>query len=519
VAARSTLHAFGILVSAVMAVGCSDSPSSRPIPLQEWPAAIAAASCDALEPCCDADGNPFDQAGCEGLLRGWLPPPGARVAYDAEAASRCVARVRDARATCGMVDAESAPECGEVFQPTVEVGDECTTLEECRPSEPGRFATCVERGPGEPTVCAELDPFVRLGAGERCGLTCSTENGGAFCLILFAPRGACYRDDGLTCSTTTGVCEPLGGLDDPCDVEGLGFGSTCHEDLICEDTGCTEPGSCFGKCATGRPVGSPCEPNHTQCRAHSVCGLLGCSGEEPATDGSSPGCSFACTALPGTGEPCSLDFPSPPCEFPLFCSSTSQLCEPPLPSGSPCSESDVCETPLVCVTDTGTCEPSRDVGERCSHDFECLTGHCSADTPGFASSAATREEGRCLERPRTNPFLCSPAAIATPTPAPTAGVEAQALGRAPFGNHCSGRQSPVDVLQKAARTFFRLPTTPTVQNRYCVAPAWLEPSHAPFAASGEHVFLKPDPVLLPTTVTSTWTWARSDAPTFTAVQE
>ena len=182
--------------------------------------ARAAALCDSREPCCRESGVGFDRSQCienlpsEGAestaaaISSVDPATAAQTAlkirYDPAKAAECIASLRRP-ATCLGVDVAAAQQnvggdpCFEVYSPTLEPGEICTSPGECIGFPD---AGCIPAGPEGPLVCHVPEAPVRAGSGELCGGECD----GVLCgQSFFARPGLCHSEDGLYCSFATGV--------------------------------------------------------------------------------------------------------------------------------------------------------------------------------------------------------------------------------------------------------------------------------------------------------------------------
>jgi len=213
--------------------------------------ARAAALCDSREPCCRESGVGFDRSQCienlpsEGAestaaaISSVDPATAAQTAlkirYDPAKAAECIASLRRP-ATCLGVDVAAAQQnvggdpCFEVYSPTLEPGEICTSPGECIGFPD---AGCIPAGPEGPLVCHVPEAPVRAGSGELCGGECD----GVLCgQSFFARPGLCHSEDGLYCSFATGVCEERVALGDSC----LAYSSACGPDAHC-DSSCPFP--------------------------------------------------------------------------------------------------------------------------------------------------------------------------------------------------------------------------------------------------------------------------------------
>jgi hypothetical protein len=122
-----------------------------------------------------------------------------------------------------------------------------------------------------------------------------------------------------------------------------------------------------------------------------------------------PGNSFCapnqkCTALPGSGQPCS----SMGCAENLFCSGTT--CQPQLGQNSPCTSQQQCQTPLFCDFNQPTpiCTERGAGGDPCTGSGSCLSGQCIPGTCAGTNNSCftdTQCNGHCAD---DNSFCTQP---------------------------------------------------------------------------------------------------------------
>ncbi|MEZ4294654.1 MAG: Dickkopf N-terminal cysteine-rich domain-containing protein [Polyangiaceae bacterium] len=104
-----------------------------------------------------------------------------------------------------------------------------------------------------------------------------------------------------------------------------------------------------------------------------------------------------CAALPGDGEPCTLDSR---CAGDLACDFTPRgsVCGPRKPAFAPCQNDQICEEGLYCEFSLGQCTAILAAGSPCNDGNECgPTGSCLPGPSGAFECAPKPSAGqRCL---------------------------------------------------------------------------------------------------------------------------
>jgi len=221
-----------------------------------------------------------------------------RAHYDATAAGRFIATVRDA--SCDLASFEASFRVrdvftlGGVFDGTVEPGAPCTV-----PIDKGPSDCHVGMCPISPTpVCFGLSA-----QGQPCDPDPASPSVYRLCAPLDAPLVELASPErALRC--VGGVCQPLADIGSPCFANGDCKSGRCDGDVCAEtlpdggscvmDVECTSTNCDFG---TGRC--RPLETDGTLCSAHTECASGWCSGLGKAAG--------VCAAAKATGESCALD--------------------------------------------------------------------------------------------------------------------------------------------------------------------------------------------------------------------
>src|SRR5882757_7134675 len=123
--------------------GCSGSDGGAatvgPVTLDQYPQAFANALCDTIAPCCKAANLTYTEAACKSAATDeWTSSiaesSGAHTRYDADAAGRYIAAIKNEVASCkednDAGDAALAA-CSSVFVGTIAVGSACTSSADC----------------------------------------------------------------------------------------------------------------------------------------------------------------------------------------------------------------------------------------------------------------------------------------------------------------------------------------------------------------------------------------------------
>jgi hypothetical protein len=280
---RDTVMRFSKLVVSVavcalgaLGGGCSGSDGGAatvgPVTLDQYPQAYANALCDTLAPCCKAANLTYTESACKSAATDdWsqfiAASSGAHTRYDADAAGRCIAAVKNGVASCKPNDDEDAAAqaaCSSVFIGTIAVGSACTSSADCIAP-----ATC-QNDPSATSfnaagVCTA--PGVGVGAshaaaGAPCVSTCDDRDGGGLCQN-FGPEGGgiCYTSDGLFCPFDTQVCAAFGKLGEACSVQ---------------ENSCVSGAYCNGGTCAAQVDSGPCDMFNNACSAKSYCDLGQC---------------------------------------------------------------------------------------------------------------------------------------------------------------------------------------------------------------------------------------------------
>ncbi len=271
-----------------------------------------------------------------------------RMAYDAEAASACLAEIRVADAcTFALFGEARAPSCELVFVGLVEDGGFCTTNDECagdaRCVEEGDacFGTCVSNlGCGDVTCtqdeyCAdapdsfEVQCYPKLEEGDACEARsdCTLESENVECLT------DAFGDDG--------VCTAYGtlGVGDYCDYES----DFCGAGLEC-DTDTVECVAIEREVGSFLRAGEECSYESLPCEVGTACVDL-----DLAAGGIG-----RCGAVKGRGGECLS---------PLECG-----------AGLTCRGANLGDD----VPTKGTCDAMSDVGGPCTQRSDCFSNDCDS---------------------------------------------------------------------------------------------------------------------------------------------
>ena len=257
--------------------GCSGSDGGAatvgPVSLDQYPQAFANALCDTIVPCCKAANLTYTESACKSAATDeWTQSiaqsSGAHTRYDADAAGRCIAAIKNEVATCKQTteagDATLAA-CSSVFVGMIAVGGACTSSADCVApascqSDPNATnfnaaGVCTAPGAG---VGASHAP-----AGAPCISSCDDTAGGQGFCQNFSPAagGVCYASDGLFCAFETQVCAAFGKLGEVCSVQERG----CVSGAYCN------AGTCAAQIDSG-----PCDMAQDACSPKSYCDLGQC---------------------------------------------------------------------------------------------------------------------------------------------------------------------------------------------------------------------------------------------------
>jgi hypothetical protein len=255
------------------AIGCSDGESGGAGNKDQFLAQV----CDEYADCCVAAGRPGDGAQCRAFYAAFAPPN-----YDQAAADACLAEIRALGGDkCDF--SRSTPSCEKVFSSggSAQPGEACEDDADCAPSDEGEVecasdftidATvqqCQVRvtGVAGSTPCVgTVDGNVTFSSGTAEGIP--------------AMGYLCHIADGLTCDSTTGACQALAAVGEPC----AGFDG-CVTSAYCDFAS----GSCLERKALGEPCGTDDE-----CQEGGYCD------QSAATDST-------CLASRAQGEACTTN--------------------------------------------------------------------------------------------------------------------------------------------------------------------------------------------------------------------
>lgn len=292
----------GVLVAAVLVLGCSGDPA--PVPLDRFGEAAADAVCAWAVRCQHVP----DDATCRRLLdpkqydtrRALDAVAAGRLAYDDDAAGRCVATTREAYCLAEpFIDAS----CRAMFVGQVPEGELCTS-----------GAECVGGG-----ACANPQCTVQCCTGT-CGPPLTGE--------LPEPEGAAL---GEACEQHADCAE----------------GAYCETDFTCTAVPTEEGARCLFGCARGDLY---CDVEALVCRRFAAAGET-CDPngvDAPPCDDAWSYCDQVCTPRPGPGEPCDG---IRRCIAATFCDNGT--CQPRGGPGAPCFSADQCL--VTCDGGTGQC--------------------------------------------------------------------------------------------------------------------------------------------------------------------
>lgn len=293
--------------------------TGTPIPLDQYPAALAQALCPPLSTCCSTVGIALTVDKCSttllGLSGNYASANPQNYTYDPAAAGTCIANAPDAigGATCTMNQTSSAdPLCGDVFIGKLAPGAPCTNKIECA-HETSDTVSCSQLSTGAGgagTVCI-IERKVTV--GQPCYWTCTQEPGGLRTCSGSGSentplQGRCFTNDGLYCGAN-GQCVAQGKLGASC------TGSNSCAQGFCEwtthvctapalqggacdtDQGCAEGLYCSAKICTPKLApGAPCQLS-SQC-LNGTCKTGACVAST-TTNPSQLGMALLCAVLAG----------------------------------------------------------------------------------------------------------------------------------------------------------------------------------------------------------------------------
>ncbi len=345
--------------------GSSSDLSSSSIPLDQVPAELAKAFCQAEQNCspffyslgfantdCVASlTEQYKQATFDQLQ---TAIDAKTLKYDGSLARQCVNAL--SAGSCENLNNDLPDACQKTFAGTVATGGACDLDQEC-----SGLSRCDITGGTCPGSCA-----ARSSAGVACGkdsdcalgLTCSTAT--QHCAKPAAEGEACKGDAaecaaGLLCvgnddaTNKSGACMTeaetlIGKTGDSCDLQA---GPWCQSGLSCVVDSVSVKGA-VSTCHEAAHAGAECGfglPD--QCPTGQACPIA-------LTDLVTGTATAKCADLPGSGEACGSAFFAR-CAANLVCDDTTAPLKP------------------VCIT-------QHDLGESCSSDGLCHSGHCVGKT-------------------------------------------------------------------------------------------------------------------------------------------
>jgi hypothetical protein len=215
------------------------TPSNAPMTEAEFASAFGQALCSTYARCgCTTFGSVNAQSEQEcvgqanelGEFRFYLGNPrGWDVLFNGEVARQCLNDI----ASWHCDAAGTFTFCEGIWEPQREIGEECSSPIECKPSEAGNV--------GCGSTCTLFEPDT---VGTRCTGTCVRGTGKSRCVFNDLSMQPCYLDEGLTC------------LEGSC-AAALPVGAPCSGELECSiDGACSVDGTCVDRAE----VGEPCEP-------------------------------------------------------------------------------------------------------------------------------------------------------------------------------------------------------------------------------------------------------------------
>jgi hypothetical protein len=289
-----------------------------------------------------------------------------RIVLNGDQGSACIAALRAASCTNGLIDAFGTDACAHIFTPEVATGGACQNSVECI-------------------------------AGY-----CSAQTSGCMgACVAFIPTGASCANATGNCATTD-FCEPISGL---CTARG-GAGFSCMGSSYCQSgLHCVgvQPGGMPGKCTERAGVGSACASSYdcagglfcnTFTNSPSVCQAVlspgaSCPGPGSCADGQVCG-GGVCTAILDVSAACDPAQSACPADAP--CDATLHTCTlAPQPAvGDACMPNQgacrgkglVFGNQLYC-SPTNQCASTVDFGQACTpptgnQENPCYSGSCDA---------------------------------------------------------------------------------------------------------------------------------------------
>ena len=465
-----------VFVLAVLGVGCGDDtkqpvnpdagldasvdapPDAPPDPpVTRYCRAINEVICAGLTTCsCRFDTRPYDATACveartaecvENTTAQAADVAAGRAELDEVSLARCLTALEAAVGDCDAGDLPAA--CRDTLLSTAAIGATCELAG-------GGLAYCAD-GAG---VC---------GPGNEC---LALPSSGQACL----GGVVCGRD--LAC--VSGMCQPPGAADDPCEPGSCGGSLVCGPDFTCippgaingacftteqcaeglacvqadgsgtcqpaiaQDAGCTGPSQCGAErscvpapenrtCTTPDGVGDSCETD--SCGDDLTCssGDLTCVALPGLNDSCLDGTcadgllcddgTYTCITAPGVGETCAVG--SRFCAEGLGCRESTNTCEVPPGDGEPCVLNPpeyLCASGFGCDFDQGQiCVAQGTAGASCTSDRGCVAAtYCETSTntckPRLAAGAACEDGNEC----QAGHECAFVAGVATCRPIPTA---------------------------------------------------------------------------------------------------
>ncbi len=253
-AVRNGVRRAGLVASALgLAAACGGTTiesgtksSSGPIPIGQFPDALAHAFCDNFGSCCAQANVPFDHAAClkntTQAGQSLVMVPSVRQ-YDPVAGRACVTDVTNSGMHCGSGVGPDHLCDWDVEIGTVPPGGACVDGGECAPP-----ATCA----GTPSVCVTTPA---AGLGDPCVGSCEGADGSTVGDCTFTTGvtsgSFCFADQNLACGPS-GTCEAI---PDPDGTQAVGDTcagfSPCEHGLYCDSSGhCANKKFPFSACQT-----------------------------------------------------------------------------------------------------------------------------------------------------------------------------------------------------------------------------------------------------------------------------
>ncbi len=346
-----------------LSIGCGSSSTNTGggTPIEELPALYADVLCGMFEECADAllqifpeflddcNENFTNELTDEGIARIQAAIDAGTVTYHGENAQTCLDALE--AAGCDLLTERFPPECEDLFEGTVPLGEDCNVDEECSDAE----AFCLVEA-SCPGTCAAL-----LGEGETCSDNSNCESG-------------------LVCDESITECAVPGGEGDAC-----GAGDPeCELGLLC--FGENEEAGTGGTCTTAddlftEQVDGTCNiQDGPMCEIGLSCVLTGAGAGGPT---------FECQEEVASGATCAAGFPDQ-CPEGEWCSGIDfetgdfeGTCEDLPGEGEDCAATigpAGCASGLTCSTDTETCIDVVVIGESCDEDEACYSNNCASGT-------------------------------------------------------------------------------------------------------------------------------------------